>query len=81
MLPTIPCQLLVCLHCEPVADLSIAILPSLHPFDFVRNLFKFLVCVLFSFSKFQINFGGVQDVCAGHLFHHLVVDVVDGLCE
>ena len=32
---------------------------SLHPFDFVRNLFNFLVCVLFSFSvnfKFLVQF-------------------------
>ena len=32
---------------------------ALHPFDFVRNLFNFLVCVLFSFSvsfKFLVQF-------------------------
>ena len=42
---------------------------ALHPFDFVRNLFNFLVCVLFfSFSEFQF-FGTVQDLC----FHHFAV--------
>ena len=32
---------------------------ALHPFDFARNLFNFLVCVLFSFSasfKFLVQF-------------------------
>ena len=38
---------LVWVHCWPVADFFIAKQTSLHPFDFVRNLFHLLVCILF----------------------------------
>ena len=34
----IPCLFLVSLHCGPVVDFT-----TLHPFDFDRNLFNFLV--------------------------------------
>ena len=48
---------------------------ALHPFDFVRNLFNFLVCVLFFFfSEFQI-LGTVQDHV--HLFLFQSFAVVD----
>ena len=39
---------LVCVHCGPVEDFFITKQTSLHPFDFVRNLFHLLVCILFS---------------------------------
>ena len=45
---TILCYPLVCVHCGPVVDFFITKQTSLHPFDFVRNLFNLLVCVLFS---------------------------------
>ena len=34
---------LVCVHCGPVVDFFITKQTSLHPFDFVRNLFHLLV--------------------------------------
>ena len=34
---------LVCVHCGPVEDFFITKQTSLHPFDFVRNLFHLLV--------------------------------------
>ena len=40
---TIPCYPLVCVHCGPVVDFFITKQTSLHPFDFVRNLFHLLV--------------------------------------
>ena len=40
---TILCYPLVCVHCWPVADFFIAKQTSLHPFDFVRNLFHYFV--------------------------------------
>ena len=39
---------LVCVHYGPVVDFFITKQTSLHPFDFVRNLFHLLVCILFS---------------------------------
>ena len=33
---------LVCVHCGPVVDFFITKQTSLHPFDFVRNLFHLL---------------------------------------
>ena len=45
---TILCYPLVCVHCGPVEDFFITRQTSLHPFDFVRNLFHLLVCNLFS---------------------------------
>ena len=45
---TILCYPLVCVHCGPVVDFFITKQTSLHPFDFVRNLFHLLVCILFS---------------------------------
>ena len=36
---TILCYPLVCVHCGPVVDFFITKQTSLHPFDFVRNLF------------------------------------------
>ena len=39
---------LVYVHCGPVVDFFITKQTSLHPFDFVRNLFHLLVCILFS---------------------------------
>ena len=36
----------------PVVDFFITKQTSLHPFDFVRNLFHLLVCTLFHVSKF-----------------------------
>ena len=44
---TILCYPLVCVHCGPVVDFFITKQTSLHPFDFVRNLFHLLVCILF----------------------------------
>ena len=46
---TILCYPLVCVHCGPVEDFFITKQTSLyiHPFDFVRNLFHLLVCILF----------------------------------
>ena len=43
---TILCYPLVCVHCGPVVDFFITKQISLHPFDFVRNLFHLLVCIL-----------------------------------
>ena len=40
---TILCYPLVCVHCGPVVDFFITKQTSLHPFDFVRNLFHLLV--------------------------------------
>ena len=40
---TILCYRLVCVHCGPVIDFFITEQTSLHPFDFVRNLFHLLV--------------------------------------
>ena len=37
------CYPLVCVHCGPVVDFFITKQTSLHPFDFVRNLFHLLV--------------------------------------
>ena len=37
------CYPLVCIHCGPVVDFFITKQTSLHPFDFVRNLFHLLV--------------------------------------
>ena len=39
---TILCYPLVCIHCGPVVDFFITKQTSLHPFDFVRNLFHLL---------------------------------------
>ena len=39
---TILCYPLVCVHCGPVVDFFITKQTSLHPFDFVRNLFHLL---------------------------------------
>ena len=39
---TILCYPLVCVHCGPVEDFFITKQTSLHPFDFVRNLFHLL---------------------------------------
>ena len=50
---------------------------ALHPFDFARNLFNFLVCVLFFFfSEFKI-LGTVQNHV--HLFKFRPFAVVDNL--
>ena len=70
---TIPCLFLVRLHCGPVVDFT-----TLHPFDFDRNLFYFLVCVLFHFSEVQFNIIHVLSrLCHG--FHHwFSFPVVDG---
>ena len=40
---TILCYPLVCVHCGPVVDFFITKQTSLHPFDFVRNLFHLLL--------------------------------------
>ena len=50
---------------------------TLHPFDFDRNLFNFLVCVLFFFFS-EVQFNIMQLLC--HLcFHHWFgFPVVDG---
>ena len=37
----------LCTLSGPVADFFITKQTSLHPFDFVRNLFHLLVCILF----------------------------------
>ena len=42
---TILCYPLVCVHCGPVVDFFITKQTSLHPFDFVRNLFHLLSIV------------------------------------
>ena len=44
---TILCYPLVWVHCWPVADFFIAKQTSLHPFDFVRNLFHYLFVSFF----------------------------------
>ena len=70
---TIPCLFLVSLHCEAVVDFT-----TLHPFDFDRNLFNFLVCVLFTFFS-EVQFSIMQLLC--HLcFHHWLIGfpVADG---
>ena len=46
---TILCYHLVCVHCGPVVDFFITKQTSLHPFDFVRNLFHY-----FSISILQL---------------------------
>ena len=63
--------MLVRLHCGPVVDFT-----TLHPFDFDRNLFNFLVCVLFSFfSEVQFNIMHVLSrLCFLHWFSFPVVD-------
>ena len=48
---TILCYPLVWVHCWPVADFFIAKQTSLHPFDFVRNLFHYLFVSFFIISK------------------------------
>ena len=40
---TILCYPQVCGHCGPVVDFFITKQASVHPFDFVRNLFHLLV--------------------------------------
>ena len=45
---TILCYPLVCVHCGPVVDFFITKQTSLHPFDFVRNLFHLLVAISFN---------------------------------
>ena len=42
---TILCYPLVCVHCGPVEDFLIAKQTSLHPFDFVRNLFHLRLAI------------------------------------
>ena len=42
---------LVCVHCGPVEDFFITKQTSLHPFDFVRNLFHLLVNNQFNKTK------------------------------
>ena len=54
---TILCYPLVCVHCGPVVDFFITKQTSLHPFDFVRNLFH-LLYIYFCYNNFadlQIN--------------------------
>ena len=61
-------------HCNlPVADFFIASLSSLHSFDFDRNLFIFLVCVLFLFSELLVQF-------KLHVLNHIVfiISFVEG---
>ena len=41
------------INCGPVVDFFITKQTSLHPFDFVRNLFHLLVCILFH-DKFTV---------------------------
>ena len=48
------CYPLVCVHCGPVEDFFIAKQTSLHPFDFVRNLFH-LLGILFSLACVDKN--------------------------
>ena len=43
---TILCYPLVYVHCGPVVDFFITKQTSLHPFDFVRNLFHLLVIII-----------------------------------
>ena len=44
------CYPLVYVHCGPVVDFFITKQTSLHPFDFVRNLFH-LLCILLTTKK------------------------------
>ena len=44
---TILCYPLVYVHCGPVVDFFITKQTSLHPFDFVRNLFHLLVIIIY----------------------------------
>ena len=48
------CYPLVCVHCGPVEDFFITKQTSLHPFDFVRNLFH----LLYNYSQSQVTIGG-----------------------
>ena len=50
---------LVCVHCEPVVDFFITKQTSLHPFDFVRNLFHFTYSVR-TVSQFPTGLGKVS---------------------
>ena len=38
---------IVCVNCGPVVDFYITKQTSVHPFDFIRNLFHLLVILLF----------------------------------
>ena len=55
---TILCYPLVYVHCGPVVDFFITKQTSLHPFDFVRNLFHLLVkrkMTKLDFHRFQVR--------------------------
>ena len=52
---TILCYPLVCVHCGPVVDFFITKQTSLHPFDFVRNLFHLLVIIIHNTIHSRIN--------------------------
>ena len=47
---TILCYPLVCVHCGPVVDFFITKQTSLHPFDFVRNLFHLLLIIFMTLT-------------------------------
>ena len=72
-----PCLFLVSLHCEPVVYFT-----TLHPFDFDRNLFNFLVILSCNQSAqwFDSMFSGlvslvVQTVVLNCLWNILVAHV------
>ena len=51
---TILCYPLVYVHCGPVVDFFITKQTSLHPFDFVRNLFHLLYNNVLTSSSFSL---------------------------
>ena len=55
---TILCYPLVYVHCGPVVDFFITKQTSLHPFDFVRNLFHLLYPLLVSVKFLEKIFNG-----------------------
>ena len=52
---TILCYPLVCVHCGPVVDFFITKQTSLHPFDFVRNLFHLLVVITIEVTQLRLR--------------------------
>ena len=65
---------LVSLHCGPVVDFTTL---HVHPFDFDRNLFNFLVCVLFFFVG-EVLFNIMHLLCCLCFHHWFSFPVVDG---
>ena len=62
---TILCYPLVCIHCGPVVDFFITKQTSLHPFDFVRNLFHLLVTNILGTNTVNVT-DMLQTYCTRH---------------